>query len=116
MSCITENTIVMKASDEDQFLKEVEQYEGIHRLSGVVKVFKNNDIAVYVFDCNGDSPWEVESDTIAPIILETNYGDGDGYWTRLNGNDVSETCRELLQNMLTETEFKSLEDAIEYTF
>lgn len=119
MSCITENTIVIKPSDEKQFLKEVKKFEFDYRLSNVKEVFNNKDMIIFVADCNGDLPWEMESDTIVPLIMETNYGDEDedSYWTRKSGiGDVPETCAELLKDMVTPEEYEVIEDRIAYTF
>ena len=63
MSCITENTIVIKASAKNALKKDIDlAINDTHyrfRLQNVKKAFENNEYVVYIFDCNGDQPWEV---------------------------------------------------------
>ena len=83
MSMITENTVVIKQSALQRVLHDLYEYG----CSNVKKVWSNDTKIVIIFDNNGDSPWDILTDYEAKkgdiLAIETNYGDGDGYWTRV---------------------------------
>ena len=111
MSLITENTIVVKSKDEPELLKDYERYKGTyHRINGFNKIYANNEMCIYVFDANGDSPWEIERDTVKPIAIETRYPDGT--WTRVNGKDYGWTLKRWLKGKVPE----EIIEKIGYTF
>ncbi len=116
MSMITENTIVVKANLEQQLLADAAKYANTyHRVSGFNRVYSNNEIVVYVFDANGDSPWEVESDTVEYLALETDYLDGDDPWTRIDGKDCDITIAEWLKEKIPEEEYVKVVESISYS-
>ena len=117
MSQITENTIIINTSDEDAFLEDVEKFKSEYRLDGVNKVFGNNEYTIYVYDCNGDGPWEVGEDVSLEDIpaIETNYGYGDEPWTRIDGDDVDEPLKNHLKEFFPK-DYKSIRNQIGYTF
>lgn len=116
MSQITENTIVVKAELEQQLLADAEKYaDTYHRVSGFNRVYGDDKIVVYVFDANGDGPWEVESDTVEYLALETDYLDGDEPWTRINGEDSDMTIAEWLKDQIPEEEYEKVVKAISYS-
>ena len=91
MSQITENTIVVKPEAEIQLVQDLQKASGLFfRVRNIKCVFKNKNYVVYVFDANGDVPWEVTTDrnifglNINGDVLgvETVYGEGDR-WTRV---------------------------------
>ena len=128
MSCITENTIVIKASAENALKKDIDlaindtYYR--FRLQNVKKAFENDEYVVYIFDCNGDQPWEVaDADYFSldwgdVIAMETVYE--DGRWTRYTDKDgvMQDTNRKLttiMKNKLTEIEYENLCQNIMYS-
>lgn len=115
---ITENTIVIPVSEEQNFKQDVAKYEySHHRLSGINKVYEDADIIVYVFDANGDSPWEVESDIKTNYIaLETYYGDGEDPWTRYSGKDDSAIpIKDWLKDKVPADKYDALMHCISYS-
>lgn len=116
MSQITENTIVVKAEMEQQLLADAEKYaDTYHGVSGFNRIYGNDEIVVYVFDANGDGPWEIENDTVEWIALETNYLDGDEPWTRIDGEDSDMTIAEWLKDQIPEEEYEKVVKAISYS-
>ena len=116
MSCITENTIVIKKENETQLLKDYEKYECDHRLSGFNRVYDGTDICVYVFDANGDGPWEIEPDTVEWMALETYYLDDEELWTRFSDESTQEeTIAEWLKGIILEPEYSKVIKSISYS-
>lgn len=118
MSMITENTIVVRSRDENLLLKDL---ANAGHVSGAGKVFENGSYAVFIFDNNGDMPWEaMEQDELSLpyrdiVVMETNYLDDDGYWTRTPEGDLEVTLSEWLANIFTEEECRHIRDKIRYT-
>ena len=120
MSQITENTIVFKPEAEAIFLRDVETYKGCFYSNSVRKVFENKDFMAYVFDCNGDMPWQINSCKLGRpelIAMETSYGDDGEYWTTVEGADTPEgvTLTDWMKTKLTEEEFKVYSEMTRFT-
>lgn len=123
MSMITENTIVMRTQDIDKLKHAVEQHkaEYDYRIEDPKEVFKNDEIAIFVFDCNGQ-PLGVEKN-LDWLVLETNFLDGEEYYTQYfnkeegyyEETDICRTAAVLIREMLTEEEFNSIKDRISYS-
>lgn len=120
MSMITENTVIVKPEAEDRLLEDL---SSVNYVSGVQKAFENNDMVIYIFDCNGDAPWEIEnSDSLKLdyqndlIAIETNYLDGDGYWTRTPKGDIKEANLYMwLKGKVSKSELKLIIKRTEYS-
>ena len=120
MSQITENTIVFKPEAEAVFLRDVEANKDCFYSNSVRKVFENKDFMAYVFDCNGDMPWQMGGCELGRpelIAMETSYGDDDGYWTTVEGSDTPEgvTLTDWMKTKLTEEEFKVYSEKTQFT-
>ena len=122
MSMITENTVMVLAPAEQSMLNDLKEYG----CDGIYKVYKDDDVVIYNFDCNGDSPWDIlnnedlELDWDSILALETNYGDGDGYWTRIRSDDgymidIEETLAEWLSKNHRDI-YNQVNGSIKYTF
>ena len=122
MSCITENTVIVEAESEQSMLNDLTAY-GCG--DSVYIVYRDNNLVICNFDCNGDSPWdilnseELELAWDALIALETNYGDSDGYWTRVRSNDgymvdIEETLADWLKENYPDI-YLQVADKIKYT-
>jgi len=85
MSYITENTIVIKPDAEERVVNDLKEYG----CSGINSVWRNDKMVIILFDNNGDNPWDIEgtinlqADWEDFYVIETNYGDDDGYWTQV---------------------------------
>ena len=120
MSMITENTIVVRTEDIDAFMaalkKQKEEHGGIENSR---KVFKNDEVAIFVFDCNGQ-PFVIEKD-VNWLVLETNFLDGDEYYTQWFNEetgcyeDTDTTADELIKQMLDEKSYAIVKEKIRYT-
>ena len=120
MSTITENTVIISP----KYCEETEADLRKYGCSGIRRVFKNSKYAVYVFDCNGDSPWDIKNadecqmpyDKI--IALETNYGDSDGLWTRFPSRkrDAKTTIHTWLRRKVTKEELQIIRKKIKYSW
>ena len=74
MSQLTENTIVIAACQKQFFLDDCDRFKDEYRMD-VKQVFENDGICIFVTDCNGDLPWDIETYTKCnPWIYETRYG------------------------------------------
>ena len=123
MSCITENTVVCKPDAEERVLNDLADYG----CSGINKVWSNDKMVIILFDCNGDNPWDIQgtSNTQADwedlLAIETNYGDGDGYWTQTITEEYGAgvfdgELLDWLHDILTEQEYNEVKSLIGYTF
>lgn len=120
MSQITENTVIIKPDAEARLLEDL---NSVDYVSGIYKAFENKDMIIYNFDCNGDAPWEIENSSTMKldyqndlIALETNYLDGDSYWTRTPKGDIEEANLILwLKGKVTKAELKTIKKHTEYS-
>ncbi len=120
MSQITENTVIIKPDAEARLLEDL---NSVDYVSGIYKAFENKDMIIYNFDCNGDVPWEIEDSSTLKldyqndlIALETNYLDGDSYWTRTPKGDIEEANLILwLKGKVTKAELKTIKKHTEYS-
>ncbi len=120
MSQITENTVIVKPDAETRCLADL---NSVSYVSKIQKAFENKDMVIFIFDCNGDAPWEIEnSDSLTLdyqndlICLETNYLDGDDMWTRTPKGDIEEpTLIDWLRNKVTKSELKTIKKHIAYS-
>lgn len=123
MSCITENTVVIKPNAVDRVMFDLQDYG----CSGIKNVWSNDKMVIILFDCNGDNPWDIQGtdhtqagwDDI--LAIETNYGDGDGYWTQIITKEYGAgvfdgELLDWLHDVLTEQEYNEVKPLIEYTF
>ena len=116
MSCITENTMIINKKDEDDVRKDYLKYKDTyHRISGFKRIYTDNKISIYVFDANGDSPWELEADTVVPIALETNYLTGERPWTRINGKTYGWPLKRWLKGKIPDEEYSKVRKSIAYS-
>ena len=117
MSMITENTIVIKACDEASLMEDYKKYCRDYRMGdSLCKVFANDDIAVFVFDANGDAPWEIEQTKADYLALETNYFDGEEPWTRIKGKEENEmTIDKWLCEILSGDDYAKVSGLISYS-
>lgn len=86
MSCLTENTLVIRAGVENEAIADLRNYG----CDGINCIVRTDEYVCVVYDCNGDSPWDIlPSDEVqlqdmgGIVAIETNYGDEDGPWTRI---------------------------------
>ena len=130
MSCLTENTIVIKPDAEERLKHDLEFARDTWcRINGDKCVFRNKDYVVYIFDCNGDQPWEImdgeERDALQlersdVVVTETNYG--DFCWTLINKGKkkgLRDTRWHLITYMkrrVTPDEFEILKERIAYSW
>lgn len=123
MSCITENTVIVEAESKQSMLNDLVAY-GCG--DSVYIVYCDDNLVICNFDCNGDSPWDIlDSEELelawdALIALETNYGDNDGYWTRVRSDDgymvdIEETLADWLKKNYHDI-YLQVVDKIKYTF
>ena len=122
MSCITENTVVIKSNAVDRVMFDLQDYG----CSGIKNVWSNDKMVVILFDNNGDSPWDIKgtANTQAQwddiLALETNYGDDDGYWTQIITEEYGAAhfdgeLLDWLHDVLTEQEYNEVKPLIAYT-
>lgn len=118
MSQITENTIVVKNCDAAALERVIAKYSDKYRIGDSFKMaYANNDISVYVFDCNGD-PCFIQCDgQIYPEIQETCYG--REIWTMVKQNGNMQTkrnhCKYYLKKMIPSNDFEEVAKRIGYT-
>lgn len=84
MSCLTENTILIKTKDADKFINIISENENY---KNTMRFFHNEEYSLYAFDCNGQ-PMEIE-DSIDFLVLETNYLDGEPLYTQIYDNNTN---------------------------
>ncbi len=121
MSMITENTIVMRTQDIDKLKHAVEQHkaEYDYRIEEPKEVFRNNEIAIFVFDCNGQ-PLGLE-ENLDWLVLETNFLDGEEYYTQWFNpergcyEETDDTAEELIEKMLDKETFAAIKNSIRYS-
>lgn len=118
MSNITENTIVIRKEYENDLINDYKKYNVLYRIMNFNKVYSNKDIVIYVFDSNGECPWEIEPDVKTKYIaLETNYLDGESLWTRIAGFKEDEiTIEEWLQTIIPKKDYRDVVQKISYSF
>lgn len=122
MSCITENTIVIRPDAEERVMNDLKSYG----CSGINSVWRNDKMVIILFDNNGDDPWDIEgTDNLQAdwedfYVIETNYGDSDGYWTQVFENGCCVPYEgdaiDWLHDNLDLSEYHTVEDLIRYTF
>ena len=82
MSCVTENTIVIKSVDAQIFMNAVcdnrKRYGWINNLQ---KVYQNEELIIITFDCNGE-PFSIE-EQVEFLVMEMNCLDGEPMYTQL---------------------------------
>lgn len=120
MSCITENTIVMKNCNIEAFLKAIDvnknQYGWVNNIK---EVFKNEDLTIFVFDCNGE-PIAVEEEKCF-LVLETNYLDGEPLRTQLfdaksgKVRDVRNRAKYWIKKIIGAECFDSIQNGLIYS-
>ena len=128
MSCITENTIVIKPLAEKTLLEDIRKVEDEFRIGGLQCIFRNKDYLVYIFDCNGDQPWEIvdsgflDLDFSKDVYASETYYPEDGRWTQVfdeNFGKIGDSFRKLITLMkskLTNSEYIDLKQKIQYTY
>lgn len=115
MSMITENTVIVKKGAIKTALADLK----MTRYADSAKVvYTNNDIAVILFDSNGDPCWEVTPEECKLngediLCLETNYLDGeDPYlWKPENKDTINEWIRE----HISKQDIEKVEKSISYS-
>lgn len=115
MSQITENTIVIPTEAETTFLQQVTRFEDEYRINGLARIYTDQQITIYLFDCNGDNPWMLEATQLPWLILEINYLDGDEPYTMLPDGDSDEDCASLLSQYLSGDVLDEVRAAMEYS-
>lgn len=114
MSQMTENTLVIK-NEYIGKLKEVIKKDDSSSLSfyDFVLIYQNETITIFIFDCNGN-PLCID-ENIEYEILETNYLDGEEYWTQTREGDTDKTAVELLKDIVPEVDYIFLPQQLEYS-
>ncbi len=114
---LTENTIVIEKSLEPRFLEEAEKYaNSYHRVDNLRRVYGDDKIVIYVFDADGDTPWEIEKDTVEYLALETYYLDGEEPWSRFKDqNEESKNIAEWLKGRAPEDQYDDIASKISYS-
>ena len=120
MSQITENTVIVRPEAETRCLEDL---NSVNYVSGIQKSFENKDMVIFIFDCNGDAPWEIEDSNTLQLdyqkdllCLETNYLDGDVMWARTPDGDIKEaTLIDWLKDKVTKAELKTIRKHIAYS-
>lgn len=112
MSQITENTLVVRIRDKEGTLALLDE----HVVNFVeLPTGPHDDVAVFVYDYNGDSLFLDGSD-IVPVIKETSYMDGESVSTIHNGVDTSNSAAEILKEYISDSEvYKTIVQSISYT-
>ena len=120
MSCITENTIVIKNSDVEKFQKVINDSRNQYGLiDNVQEVFKNEELSIFVFDCNGE-PIAVE-EQICFLVLETNYLDNEPLHTQIYDiknktiRDVRYRAKYWIKKMIGDIDFNTIQSRLVYT-
>lgn len=87
MSCITENTIVVKNQDIPVLgiaIKDNrEKYGWVKNLQAV---FHNDELSIFTFDCNGDA--HSVDEQVDFLVFETNYLDGEPLITQVRDSET----------------------------
>ena len=88
MSQITENTIVIHKSQKQDLLEDYKRFGSKYKME-LNLVYEDDNICVYITDCNGDLPWDIETTKCVPWLMETDYG----FWkprivVRVNGKET----------------------------
>ena len=119
MSMITENTVVCRPDAVGRVMADLETSDESRNYK---KLWHKDKFAVIIFDCNGDSPWDIQgtantqADWEDILALETNYGDSDGYWTQiLVEENFDGELLDWLHDQLTEQEYNEVKELIQYT-
>ena len=108
--------MIIKKEDEKVVQKDYKKYKDTyHHITDFKRIYTDNNISIYIFDANGDSPWELECDTVIPIAIETYYLDGEKPWTRINGNDCSFSLKQWLKGKVSANIYKDICKNIEYS-
>ncbi len=118
MSQITECTLVVKLDQVEKVWSDFKEFEDPHRLSDFKLNYKNEieDIAIFIFDCNGDNPWASYECEAEYLLAETNYLDGDEPWTTGPESDYEQLMvEEWLSKKLSPDDFKEAVSKIAYT-
>ena len=124
MSCITENTLVIKASVENQVIADLRNYG----CDGINCIVRTDEYVCVVYDCNGDSPWDIlPSDEVqlqdmgGIVAIEINYGDEDGPWTRVFDDrkgylvDYEDSICSYMKDILDRDSYIDFVERAEYT-
>ncbi|MBR6475397.1 MAG: hypothetical protein IKS98_08095 [Lachnospiraceae bacterium] len=124
MSCITENTLVVRASVENKAITDLRNYG----CDGINCIVRTDEYVCVVYDCNGDSPWDIceRDELLLPdmngiVALETNYGDEDGPWTRVFDDrkgylvDYDGSIFTYMKDILNESDYLDFVERAEYT-
>lgn len=120
MSCITENTIVIKNEDIDKFENAINDNRNKYGWIGNSKsIFSNNEYSIFVFDCNGE-PLAIE-EQIGFLVLETNYLDGESLHTQVYDSktkkirDARYRARHWIKKMIGDASFNAIRNKLVYT-
>ena len=120
MSCITENTIVIKNKDIRLFENAIDdnrkKYGWINNLQDV---YHNEKLSIFTFDCNGQ-PLSIE-EQVDFLVLETNYLDGEPLYTQVYDvktnaiTDARYRAKHWIKKLIGEEPFKKIQDALVYS-
>lgn len=120
MSCITENTLVFRTKDIDECCKALlYQHEKYGSLNGTNNLFRNENITIITFDCNGQ-PLGVE-EKLEFLVLETNYLDGDPLYTQIYDEekkcmmDSNRSAKYWIKKLIGEENLNSIMDGLRYS-
>lgn len=119
MSMITENTAVVKAEFGQMALKDIENDSYFSNADAKI-VYENSEIAVIIFDSNGDPIWEMRPEECklppeALLALETNYLDGEGPYMWLPDDLEGETrISRWLKGKVSPEDLKQIRKKIAY--
>ena len=125
MSCITENTIMVTKQAENDLLRDLScDASVLCRINGIKKVYGDDRHVIYIFDCNGDQPWDIvdrgklslREESI--LCTETAYGPGE-LWTRVRCDtglyDTDTEMKELIKPYMPKDEYDVVVKSISYS-
>ena len=125
MSQVTENTILIRKEAEEDLLHDLTCEEvSFCRIRGVRKVFDGKRHVLYVFDCNGNQPWDVADKGVLKLktrdvlCTETGFGEGET-WTRLGRDgylwDTPMPLKDAIRPYIPEGEYERVVNDIAYS-
>ena len=120
MSCITENTIVIRNEDIPKFEDAIDDHKDKYGWIGdSTPIFVNEELAIFVFDCNGE-PLAIE-EQVEFLVLETNYLDGEPLHTQVYDHKKNERrdaryrAKYWIKKLIGEADFNAIQDKLIYT-
>lgn len=121
MSQITENTVVIKPTEQHHIMIAYDVESRLSRMRNLKKVYHSEKTIIYTFDCNGDPfYYNHEEYNLECDVIETNYFDNEPLYTRVRKkNGVLEDTRlhayNYIKKMIGEGEYLKIKDSLRYS-